>query len=368
MRSPWSVPLMMSLALVPDWVTPVGQVICACPRAVKPRTTSATSTALVMATIADSLPDLSECSKTWRRVNRKVPHMTRKFGAEFPCHPNTPETTARRYDRATPFRVRGPVRRRFRRTGTLPGERSGVTIPEALERLRGLARPLVGPPVTAALEQHELPAHAFGQALREARRDVGIVASPEDERGTPDARNVVLPLRAHVHRRAVETKNAVLHDVVDVLGDGACVLGRYAARREAFRERVRRHHRHDGLADARRLPLLGQIVPDVLAVDGAVAAGPGADELGPQRDHPLHEERSPVVTHQVDRLTDALDLRRQPVDVRLLGGSEAGWHRTPEPRELRREDVASREVGAQLVPEPVGVGDAVHEDCGHAGG
>src|SRR5262245_24445882 len=314
------------------------------------------------------LPYSFECSKTWRRVNRKEPHITRKSGA------GPPAMRARQRPRPEgtvwlrPFAYGRPIGVEFGAMGTLRRRRSGVAAPEPLERLRGLARPLVRPPVAAPVEQHELPAYALRHALREARRDVGIVVSPEDERGARDARDVVLPLRAHVHRRAVETKNAVLHHVVDVLGDDARVLRRDAARREAFRERVRRHHRHDGLADARRLPLLGQIVPDVLAVDGAVAAGPGADELGPQRDHPLHEERSPVVTHQVDRLTDALDLRRQPVDVRLLGGSEAGWHRTPEPRELRREDVASREVGAQLVPEPVGVGDAVHEDCGHAGG
>src|SRR5262249_3072142 len=72
------VPLMTSLALVPDIVTPVGQVICAWPRAAKPRTTSATSTALVMATIADSLPDLCDVPKPGGASIGKCPHITRK--------------------------------------------------------------------------------------------------------------------------------------------------------------------------------------------------------------------------------------------------------------------------------------------------
>src|SRR5262249_40488707 len=112
----------------------------------------------------------------------------------------------------------------------------------------------------------------------------------------------------------------------------------------------------------------GEIVPDVLAIDGAVAARPGADEIRSERDDALHEQRAPVVADEVDGLADALDLRRQPVDVRFLGGVEADRNRTAEAGQRGREHVASREVRAQLVPEPVGIGHAVHENRGHAAG
>src|SRR5262245_4100611 len=88
---------------------------------------------------------------------------------------------------------------------------SAVPAPEPVERLRSLARPLVRPPVTAAVEEHELAAHASGQALGEAWGDVGVVAAPEDQGGPRDAGDVVLPLLADADRRTVETQDAVLH-------------------------------------------------------------------------------------------------------------------------------------------------------------
>src|SRR5262249_59701335 len=83
---------------------------------------------------------------------------------------------------------------------------SAVAAPESLERLCGLARPLVRPPVTAAVEEHELAAHASGQALGEAWGDVGVVAAPKDQGGPRDAGDAVLPLLADAYRRAVETQ------------------------------------------------------------------------------------------------------------------------------------------------------------------
>src|SRR5262245_9126141 len=79
---------------------------------------------------------------------------------------------------------------------------SAVPPPESVERLPGLARPLVRPPVTAAVEEHELAAHASGQALGEAWGDVGVVAAPEDQGGPRDAGDIVLPLLADAYRRA----------------------------------------------------------------------------------------------------------------------------------------------------------------------
>ena len=72
----------------------------------------------------------------------------------------------------------------------------------------------------------------------------------------------------------------------------------------------------DALADARSLPLLGEVVPDVLAVDRAVATHPRPHQVGSQRDRALHQERAPVVADEVDRLTDTLELADEPLPDR----------------------------------------------------
>ena len=99
---------------------------------------------------------------------------------------------------------------------------------------------------------------------------------------------------------------------------------------ERVDERVADHRFHDLLAHLGRLPHLREVVPHVVAVDGARARGPRADEIGAQRHDALHEQRAPVVTDEVDRFADRLDLRDQPVDVRVLGRVETG--RAPAPR------------------------------------
>src|SRR6185369_12885725 len=85
------------------------------------------------------------------------------------------------------------------RPGSIPLRR-----PELIEHRRRLRRPLVRPEVPAALEEVELAAHARGEPFGELRRDERILARPEDEGGTPDLRDVRLPLLADLHRRAVE--------------------------------------------------------------------------------------------------------------------------------------------------------------------
>jgi hypothetical protein len=144
------------------------------------------------------------------------------------------------------------------------------------------------------------------------------------------------------------------------------VLRRDARSRQPFRERLGRHHRHHCLAHAGRLPLLREIVPDVLAIDGTVSARPGADEIGPHRHDALNEQRSPVVTHQIDGLADALELSDEPLDVRFFRRREARRHGATKAGKRRRQDVAAREEASELVPEAVRVGDAVDEYDGHA--
>src|SRR5437764_1206034 len=81
-----------------------------------------------------------------------------------------------------------------------------------------------------------------------------------------------------------------------------------------------------------------------------LAAGPRPDEVGPEGDRALHEERAPVVADQVDGLAHALDLRDEPVDVVLLGRLEARRQGDAEAGQARRHDVATREMRAELVP------------------
>src|SRR6266566_2790258 len=239
--------------------------------------------------------------------------------------------------------------------------------PEALERGRRLGRPLERPPVPAPLEHDQVAAHAGGEALAEARRHVGVVLRPEDERRTGHLLDVRLPLGADANRGAVEPEDGVLHGRVDVLRRLARRLGWHAGGGEPLRHRVGRERLHDLLAEAGRLPLLRDVVPDVLGVGRAVAARPGADEVGPERDQPLHQERAPVVADEIDGRADALDLAREPVDVRLLARGEARRQGASEARQRRRDDVGAPETGADRRPETVRVGDTVDEEGRHDG-
>src|SRR5207302_9162198 len=132
----------------------------------------------------------------------------------------------------------------------------------------------------AAFEEDELPADARGEPLREARGDVRIVAAPEDQGRPRDRGDAVLPLLADADGGAIEGEDARLHPLVDPRRDRARVVRGDARSGEAVSERLGGHARHHGFADVGRLPLLGEVVPDVLAIDRTVAAGPGADQVG----------------------------------------------------------------------------------------
>src|SRR5438552_336637 len=250
------------------------------------------------------------------------------------------------------------------RTGI--GLRAVGCVPEALEGGRGLRGSLERPPVAAALEEDELPADPSGEPLRKARCDVRIVAAPEDQCRPRDRGDAVLPLLADADGGAIEGKDAGLHPLVDPRCERARVVRGDARPGEAVSERLGGHARHHGFADVGRLPRLGEVVPDVLAIDRTVAAGPGADEIGTQRHHALDEQRPPVVSDEVHRLADARDLVDEPVDVGFLHRTESGGRRHAEAGEVRREHVATREARAYLVPEVMRVRDAVDEEGGHA--
>ena len=56
---------------------------------------------------------------------------------------------------------------------------------------------------------------------------------------------------------------------------------------------------------------------------------------------------------------------QQPVEVRLLGGGEAGGAVVAEPRQPQGDDVVAVEGGTEGVPHARRVGDPVDQDDGH---
>ncbi|MEZ5227159.1 MAG: hypothetical protein R2710_10910 [Acidimicrobiales bacterium] len=96
--------------------------------------------------------------------------------------------------------------------------------------------------------------------------------------------------------------------------------------------RVQRHHvvgrggDHAGdvlLAGALGLPDLRSVVPHVVGgEDAGNVGGPRPHELGPRHHGAQHVTATPVVSDEVDRPVDLLELTEQPVDVLESGGAE----------------------------------------------
>jgi hypothetical protein len=137
---------------------------------------------------------------------------------------------------------------------------------------------------------------------------VGVFFAPDKHTGLVDAVDVRTPLLHVIHRRAVQRKDARLHPLIDTGGGILRVVLRNALGDKRCDDLLRRESSHELLAHARRLPDLGELMPGVVLVDGAAADSPGADEVGAYRHQARHEECAPIVTHDVHRLTDILDL------------------------------------------------------------
>ena len=98
----------------------------------------------------------------------------------------------------------------------------------------------------------------------------------------------------------------------------------------------------EGLAVARGLPDLGEVVPLVVGVgDVADVGGPGAEPVAVGGGHPVGEPGAPVVADQVDRALDVVELPEQPVDVLVLGGAEARPGAGAEPGQRQRHRLAA---------------------------
>ena len=121
----------------------------------------------------------------------------------------------------------------------------------------------------------------------------------------------------------------------------------------------------DPLLAGGRLPDLGEVVPHVLRVEqpGDVAH-PRADQVGPGRCDAEDETTAPVVTDEVDRFADRLQLADEPVDVLLLRRLEAVGSRHAEARQLQGDDIVAVEVLTERIPHRRCLRIAVDENSG----
>ena len=91
---------------------------------------------------------------------------------------------------------------------------------------------------------------------------------------------------------------------------------------------------------------------------------PGSDQLGPGRDHPDHEPPAPIVSDEIDRVTQALELYRSH---RRTGPSSPRARRAGavEPGERQCHGVGAVERSQETVPNSRGLGHSMDEDGGH---
>src|SRR5207244_7114274 len=126
---------------------------------------------------------------------------------------------------------------------------------------------------------------------------------------------------------AVQRQNAAPHVFT---GRRGAALGCWTGHSETLEKRdasLQRHRellRNGFFASPWCLPYLSALVPDVRRVEttGDVG-GPGTDEVRPRGDHAADVATAPVVSDQVNRPVEPLQLAGQPGDVLVTGGSEA---------------------------------------------
>ena len=178
---------------------------------------------------------------------------------------------------------------------------------------------------------------------------------------------VVGPLRAHVHRRAIEREDAALHGGIHPTTGLRRVGGRHPRGGQGLLQRLGRHALHHPLAHARRLEGARGRVPLVVGIERRPAYRPAPHRLGAQRHRAQHEQRAPVVADDVDGPGLARQLAEQPVHVGFLGRVEALGRRAAESRQRQRDDVLPGETREESGPDAVRVGDSVDENGGHPG-
>ena len=94
----------------------------------------------------------------------------------------------------------------------------------------------------------------------------------------------------------------------------------------------------------RCLPSLCELMPAVLSVYRKATGGSGAGEVRSKRYRPLDERGTPVMTNEVKRFTEAVELVDKPVSIRFFCGVEAGGDGASKPRKSHGDNVRRREA------------------------
>ena len=107
---------------------------------------------------------------------------------------------------------------------------------------------------------------------------------------------------------------------------------------------------------------------EVHVAESGGVAHPRPHEIWTDTDEPHGQSATPVVSDEVDRALrlKRLELADEPLDVFLLGRTEALRPRAAEAGQLWGDDVRSRQMGAQRLPDGRRLGDTVNENGGHA--
>src|ERR1700733_6824736 len=97
---------------------------------------------------------------------------------------------------------------------------------------------------------------------------------------------------------------------------------------------------------------------------------PAAQKIGPYRSDSVGMTCAPIVSQQIHRMPDLLDLRDQPVSIRKPSAREAGGNRRAESRWRQQNDVLDAAVGQrrkERLPPCSRFRVSVDEDLCHCG-
>lgn len=134
----------------------------------------------------------------------------------------------------------------------------------------------------------------------------------------------------------------------------------------AVLDRTGHHGVHQLLAVTGCLPDLSQVMPDVVGVEHAEdVAGPAAHQFGSMHHHVHHMAATPIVTDEVDRFVDVLELALEPVAVGNEGRREVVGQRRTESRRGQSHHIRAPEGLDQWVPDRVSLRIAMHQDNRH---
>ncbi len=228
------------------------------------------------------------------------------------------------------------------------------------------------PPVARTLGRTKPGAGPFGgplgSALSSAGHSDGISQGRQREPGRRDIGEIRVPVLVNQDRGPIRGEDRVCHRAVEGVGHDESVRFRYAERNEgggSLGSAEGELRVHPLFTLARRLPDPCQGMPDETSIHGTRRVRhPTRDEIRPKDGGTYHEDATPVVADEVDWLVVTFEHVDQPIGVALRGRLLTLRHKAAKARHAERDVAIGREVIAQVVQDPVCLGDFVAEqDC-----